>query len=157
LVFTQSHYSESIVIEIVNDGEQKKELDEEVGIELNAPFGVKIVDEIGVGVIDSTPYCIPLLFAAACALDVGLGEPSRTQTTVRFSAIDGTARAGEDFQGIQNGSEIIPAGGTSAEISVWILPNSPGEPEEYFDLQVDVIDAAGVRIDHGRSRVTIRQ
>lgn len=113
------------------------ETPEKVVVRLFGATDVLIGDDLGMGTIFSTPICSPTArTTAACTINLDLSAPARSAVSVTYFTIDGTARAGEDFVGILQGHLTIPIGASHAEFAVQILPNSAGEPEEQFEIQV---------------------
>jgi hypothetical protein len=70
---------------------------------------------------------------------IRLDRISATPTAVRVSTVDGTALAGEDFEGLSGKWVLIPAGSASATFSVAALHDQKLEAAESFTVQVDEV------------------
>lgn len=62
-----------------------------------------------------------------------LSEPLAGHTVIEYRTVNGTARAGKDFEATRS-STVIPAGQTSVTFGVDLVHDQPYEPEESFAL-----------------------
>ena len=85
-------------------------------------------------------------------LPVTLSAPSGQNVTVTYATAAGTATAGSDFT-TTNGTLTIPAGSTSATISVPIVGDVLNEPTETFTVTLS--SPTGATIARGLATVTI--
>ncbi|HXD31085.1 MAG TPA: Calx-beta domain-containing protein, partial [Pyrinomonadaceae bacterium] len=72
---------------------------------------------------------------------VTLSNPSSNPITVNFGTFDQTARGGSDFVSVSDGSLVIPAGQTSASITIQVIGDTVGEGEETFLVSLSLIGA----------------
>ena len=77
---------------------------------------------------------------------VSLSEASDEDITVTYETVDGTAAAGADYVAAQ-GTLVIPAGETSAEIAVDLLDDNSAEAAESFDLVLTSAQGATLGTD----------
>lgn len=127
----------TVVVDIVSD--YGIEPDEVFTLELFNPIGLVIVDPIGLGTIrndDVTitplgkPHCLESYLS--CRLSVLISEPAPVDLTIHFATQNGTATAESDYTGISNGELTIPAGASTAELSIPIRDDREVEGDEYF-------------------------
>lgn len=127
----------TVVVDIVSD--YGIEPDEVFTLELFNPIGLVIVDPIGLGTIrndDVTitplgkPHCLESYLS--CRLSVLVSEPAPVDLTIHFATQNGTATAESDYTGISNGEVTIPAGASTAELSIPIRDDREVEGDEYF-------------------------
>ena len=83
---------------------------------------------------------------------VSLTSSRGSQVTVAYATSDGSARAGSDYTG-SSGVLTFPPGTTSRSVSVPILNDAIGEPNETFYLNLS--NASGVAIADSRATGTI--
>lgn len=136
---------------IAEDPQDLKEPDELLKVCLTNAVGVEIKTNQGCALrlIDSTPLCArpgDPNTCLACSFRVELPQPARQSVWVSFSTHDGTALAGQDFVGTSGRVE-IPAGASSADFAVDIMPNPGHDPEEFFVLELGTIEG-----DHAESQ-----
>jgi hypothetical protein len=95
------------------------------------------VTEGGPGVATGATFTVTLSYAP--------GGP----VFVRYATADGTATAGDDYTAV-SGTLKIPAGQTTATITVPVIGDDAAEPDEGFSLTIDFPDGA----DLGRATAT---
>jgi hypothetical protein len=78
--------------------------------------------------------------------------PCPEARTIVYSTFDGTARAGQDYVGVQRGTFQFPAGTTRTTLKIKILGDQIVEPTEYFGIRL----LAGARFSDPTSIVTLR-
>lgn len=126
--------TQSVKVPTLKDN--RAEVPEEVKLCADQPKGHPTAPGVvcATGVVGlSTPMCVRS--GTTVTFSIGLAAPVRDDVTVHYNTIDGTAKAGEDFVGVRDGQVKIPVGGMEARPTVRILPNTPGEPVEYFDVE----------------------
>jgi hypothetical protein len=138
--------------------------------EVVAISGATIVDGEGVGTIrnddhpkielelagetDSEPDCEGQ--TGTCDLLVIITTPADKNVTVHYGTVDGTAMAGQDYNGIVRGSVTIPAGRTSAISRVTIRPDRIMAQHEYFYLRIFEPSLGQVMISQRRVLIPMR-
>jgi hypothetical protein len=92
-------------------------------------FGVKIrpLCGLGGGAISAIPNVLDLLPA-----------------TITWSTVDGTARAGVDFVGVDHQVLTVPVGAGSAELPLRLLPQRSGTPRRWFYVRIDSVSAGAL-------------
>src|SRR5690606_21465481 len=85
----------------------------------------------------------PDVGVAAASFQVSLSRSSGIDVSVDYATASGTAISGVDFSA-STGTLVIPAGDTSAGISVNILADALVEPEETFRLNLSNPQGAGL-------------
>lgn len=110
----------------------------------NADGAVFSNDNQGLAVINDTPPTLPLLSISGgtfaepatgtnnAVFTISLSAASSTDVTVLFSTADGTANAGSDYTAVAGQLVTIPAGQTSATVTVPILADATDEGNETF-------------------------
>ncbi len=83
---------------------------------------------------------------------VNLSAPSGTDVTVDFQTANGTASAGQDYQG-NSGTVLFTSGSTSQTVQIIIIGDTRPEPNE--SLFVNLSNANGATIANGQGRGTI--
>ena len=83
---------------------------------------------------------------------IALSRPADNTITIRWSTVDGSAIAGQDYVAA-TGSVTIAAGQQSATIVIGLIGDVVEEADEYF--VVAITDTAGAFIGDGSGRVTI--
>ena len=78
--------------------------------------------------------------------------PCPEARTIIYSTFDGTARAGEDYVGVQRGTFQIPAGSTETTLKIKILGDQVVEPTEYFTIRL----LAGAKFSDPTANVILR-
>jgi len=161
----------SISVPIVPDAATESDL-EDLAVRLTAPSAdVQLAEETGqgriiddesgtpVGTVDDTncpilsrmecmctsmpmPKSPVAAFCVPFDVPMNLGQPA--SSTVVWSTVDGTARAGVDFVGVVNRVQTIPAGGLGAELRVALLPRPAGTPTRWFGVEVSAISTGTV-------------
>jgi chitinase len=121
--------------------------DEMFMLNLSNPVNATVGDGQGVGKIgnDDTPPTVGLpqdvivtegdMAPISVGVPVVLSTVAEAPVTVEFATADGTATAGVDY-GAGVGTATIPAGATSAFISVEILPDLVDERSETFAVAI---------------------
>ena len=74
----------------------------------------------------------------AFAIQVGYGSwrPKNTAITVGYQLVDGTALAGQDYQGPTSGTATIPADATQTTVTVPLVVDDVAEPAKTFTLHL---------------------
>ncbi len=67
---------------------------------------------------------------------IQLSQPWYQDVALTYSTTDGTAKAGSDYTGI-SGTDVIPAGETTAYVSVSMVSDGESERAEDFSLQIN--------------------
>jgi ELWxxDGT repeat protein len=88
----------------------------------------------------------------AATFTVTLSAPSAQPVTVQYATANGTATAGSDYQA-RSGTLTIPAGQTTGTITVPVIGDRLGEPDETF--LVNLSGATGATIADGQAVGTI--
>jgi hypothetical protein len=89
---------------------------------------------------------------AVAVFTVTLSAPSAQPVTVPYATANGTATAGSDYQA-RNGTLTIPAGQTTATITVPVIGDRLGEPHETFTVNLSA--ATNANITDGQAVGTI--
>ncbi|MEZ5300267.1 MAG: Calx-beta domain-containing protein [Verrucomicrobiales bacterium] len=118
------------------------EFDESLGIALSNASGATLSDAEAVGVIedDDAPVSVSLApvavaeGAGAAEVAVTLSGASGKPVAVEFSTADGTAVAGSDYAAAISVPVAIPAGETSAAVSIPVLEDALDEADESFGI-----------------------
>lgn len=101
--------------------------------------------------IMSGPYCwIP----DSCLIPVELSAVATERVTGRYRLIPGTAREGQDYELVGDGTVVVEAGSRTGQAVVRLLPDRVPEADETFDIELTSVSAG--RIGVGRATVTIR-
>jgi hypothetical protein len=90
--------------------------------------------------------------APSVELPILLSHVEDEPVTVTYRTVDGTARAGEDFVGVTEGTVTIAPGSLSAPAVVRLVPGAAPEPGEYFYVELTAT-SSGI-LDNGRATVT---
>ena len=85
---------------------------------------------------------LPVRSRKACAQD----------RVITFTTYDITARAGEDYVGVQSGTVVLRAGTTSTTVRIQIIGDVIQEPTEYFGVRL----LQGAKFDDADAVVVIR-
>lgn len=85
---------------------------------------------------------------ATVTFTISLSGPADRPVTVTYSTLDGTAVAGADFVGVSGGTVVIPAGETSAEVTITLVDDAEHESDETFSVTIDgaVYDQGGADV-----------
>jgi parallel beta-helix repeat protein len=132
--------STSALLRIPVRGDLLDELDETFRVTLSKPVNAVIAKSIGTATIqdDDDPPTISIDDAAivegnsgsrSALLTVRLSAPSGLSVAIPFSTANGSATAGSDYTA-RTGTVTIPAGATSATISLTVQGDTIGEPNE---------------------------
>lgn len=78
--------------------------------------------------------------AGQVAVSISLASPAPNNVLVSYVINNGTAIQGSDFSAA-NGTVLIPAGATSASVSVSIIDDTVVEPSETFTITISSADA----------------
>jgi hypothetical protein len=73
--------------------------------------------------------------------------------TIKFETFDITARAGQDYVGVSQGTLIFPAGTTTATLRIQILGEALREPDETFGIRL----ISGATFTDPIAEVTIKE
>jgi hypothetical protein len=84
---------------------------------------------------------------------VSLNSATLRPVAVNYSIADGTARHGDDFLPVDNGTVVIPAGATSATIGIVLKGDTLAEPDEHFF--VNLSGAVNATIGDAQGKFTI--
>ncbi len=129
------------VVEVAVFGDTIPESDESVWFSVFAPSGVTVVDPTGIGTVRDDDGEEEALTEVIDVVGDGvphvvLSRTVRVDVTVLFATADGSALAGEDYEGVTRGRVVVPAGQISAPIRITTrrdhLPNGP----EYFHVRI---------------------
>ncbi|TAN52683.1 MAG: hypothetical protein EPN21_03345 [Methylococcaceae bacterium] len=132
-------------IQVLVNGDRVLEGDETVKITLSNPQFAQLGNASGVLTLQNDE--IPTLTLSPtvsvdennadgkAVIDVQLSIASATPVTVAYTTVDGTAKAGSDYT-TASGTLTIPAGATSATLSVPLMNDSGVETDETFGLQL---------------------
>jgi methionine-rich copper-binding protein CopC len=160
----QRTYSFTVLV----NGDTKVEPDETFFVNLSHPSsGVALADDQGVGTItnDDSAAGGPSLSISDPSLPEGnsgttsfpftvtLSTPSQQQVKVNFATADGTAVAGSDYQPT-NGQLIFKQGQTTKTITVLVIGDAVGEPDETFF--VNLSNPSNATLAHGQAKATIQ-
>lgn len=74
--------------------------------------------------------------AGQLAFPVTLSLAAATPTTITYRTVDGSAHAGQDFQGTSSGSVVIPAGATTGSIIIPLIGDALYEDQEQLTLEL---------------------
>jgi hypothetical protein len=151
ITWTDGQATETIKVPTLKDN--RHEPVEQVKLCVDQPKGSPPGIVCAIGVLRSTPMCVRN--GSTAAFDINLAVAVREDVIVHYSTIDGTAKAGEDFVVVRDSQVKIPAGSLEArpKPSVQTLPNRPGEPVEYFDVEFTAVVSQVLQT--GRIRVEI--
>ncbi|MEM9247730.1 MAG: Calx-beta domain-containing protein, partial [Pseudomonadota bacterium] len=156
ITFAPGQTVQTILVEA--DRDTLDEPDEHVVLELfdptNGTFdgGVPVLRAAGVildddGAANNATYFVgdPVIVegdsgAKVARFEVVLSRPQSEATTLSYATFDGSARAGQDYNGT-SGSIVLAAGDTRATIDVSVIGDSVPENTEWFGLRVT--DSAG--------------
>ena len=144
-------------------GDEWVELDENLTLLLRNPSsGTTISDGTAVGTIinddltlvggESEPDC-GLTAATTCEFTITLSRRVASDTTVTFTTSNGTASAGQEFEGVAGGVIVIPAGALSASAKIALVPGSMLVVPKYF--YVNLVQTSVGSIGVNRLRLTI--
>jgi hypothetical protein len=135
--------AQTIAVPIVDD--TLDEGDETFGITLTGATGATLADGAAAGTIvdNDPPPSITIEdvkvsdsgSTPSAVFTISLSAPSSNAVTVSYQTADGTATAGSDYQA-QSGTLTIPAGATSATISIPIVADTLVEPDETFTVNL---------------------
>jgi hypothetical protein len=90
--------------------------------------------------------------AVTATFTLTLSHASAVDVTVRYATVDGTAAAGSDYQAA-SGTLVIPAGQTTATVTVLVNGDRLGEPNETF--LVNLSSPANAIVSDGQGVATI--
>lgn len=89
---------------------------------------------------------LPAATGDVCAGELSLSAPLPEPAAVQWSTRDGTAVAGVDYAAVTNQVLKVPAGTSTVDLPVQILPPRPGTPVRWFTIQVEAV-SPGVLAD----------
>jgi hypothetical protein len=146
-------------------GDTVDEADEDFVVRLSAPSGATIADGTGVAVIaddDGTPtptFTVddPRVTEGdsgtrTLTFTIRLSAPATSGTAVSFRTVDGTARAGIDYNA-RTGSVTFPAGTTAATVAVTVRGDGADEADETLSLLLHEAVNAGVADGSGTGTI----
>jgi hypothetical protein len=88
----------------------------------------------------------------AVTVTISLAKPATTATTLSWTTVDGTAKAGKDYIA-SSGTTTIAANATSAVLTLYVYGNTIYEPDKYFGVQLT--NASGLALEPPTGLVTI--
>jgi len=88
------------------------------------------------------------------AFEVRLSAATEAEVSFLYSTVDNDAKAGEDYEAIENGAGSIPAGSTTTTVEVVVLGDTTFEGDETFELVVS--DLVGAQASDLRATATLR-
>ncbi|HVE45643.1 MAG TPA: Calx-beta domain-containing protein, partial [Acidimicrobiales bacterium] len=94
----------------------------------------------------------PLDSSVPATFTVTLSEPAVGPVSARYATADASAKAGSDYQAA-SGTVSIPAGATTAEVTVAVLGDGLAEADEEF--LVELSEPAGARLGRSAGKATI--
>lgn len=121
---------------------------EQFEIVISDPVNARIIDSVAVVEIVNIPAPLAAVTisdatvnenAGAATLFINLSKPISTDITVNYSTANVTAIAGTDFFQSTNFSVVIPAGQTSAAITISLIDDVAPEPTESFNVVINNI------------------
>jgi predicted extracellular nuclease len=160
IVFPAGADSQRVAVVIVSD--TLNEADETFSVTLSGATGAIIVDSVGNGTIvndDPLPsMSVNDVMVAErrgpAVFTVSLSAPSGRVVTASFATSDGTATSPDDYLPVQ-GAVTIPAGATTATVTVTVVPDGIPEPAENFYLLL--WDPGNATLTDGLGIATIRR
>ncbi len=166
VTFAPGETSASVTVTVLSD--LLDEPDETFTVELTAADGAVLANASGAGTIldDDEPPLVSITDATVPEGDpagtgagttdalfaVTLSDPSGFDVTVSYQSADVTALAGADYQATA-GAVMIPAGSTSAAVTVPVLGDVIDEPDETFAVVLS--NPVNVTIGDGEGLGTI--
>ena len=142
---------ESLTVAVTVNGDRLDELDETFGLHLSGPVNAGISDADGTGTIlddDQTELSVGDVSVlegngagVSLVFPVTLSLAADREVGVHYASIDGTAVAGIDYQAV-SGTLALPAGTTTASVSVPVLGNTTEQPDRAFLLRLDTPQVA---------------
>ncbi|MEO8351817.1 MAG: Calx-beta domain-containing protein, partial [Chthoniobacteraceae bacterium] len=140
--FAAGDTSKTFSVSIV--GDTFDELDETFSVELSSATNATIADGTAVGtIIDNDNSVVTIANAAGAegttgqtspfVFTVSVPNPTPTDIVVSYATSNGTATAGTDYMAA-TGTVTIPAGQTSATISINVTGDNTLEPDENFTV-----------------------
>ncbi|MGQ0840087.1 Calx-beta domain-containing protein [Actinokineospora sp.] len=165
LYWTGQSVAKTVTVEVFRD--VAPEDDENFTVVLSNPVGVTIdrSRDVGIGIVGDDdgrvwgPVVVDIQGGKvcwtphACKVTVSINAVANAPVTVSVSTVDGTAKAGVDFVGIDAGLVTIPAGKNAAAVTVQLLPDERGERVEEFGLVIS--DPSTGTIGNPKSTVTV--
>jgi hypothetical protein len=146
LIFKAGESTKSFRIQSLADAEV--ETDEFLFLDVtSATPGFPPIAPFGVTIVGTGPAPLPRLsISDASVLEGEAGQTAMTFTvtlsaaygvpvTATYATRNGTATtADRDYDGVSNGSVVIPTGATSAEITIYVNGDTTQEPDETFTV-----------------------
>jgi hypothetical protein len=132
---------------------------------LSSPIGMSISAGTGVVTIAAPvaptvtitatggSVAVPTKKNGAVTVTVTLAAVSATPVTVTLTTVDGTAKAGTDYQKLTTTLTFAP-GTTSQTVSITILAHAAGSLSKYFTLQLSSPTPAGATLVNGTVTIT---
>jgi hypothetical protein len=144
LVFASGETSKEIDVTVA--GDFADEGDETFTLTLSAPFNADLGTDVATGTITNDDAGPKLSLADATVTEGNTGTTplsfavtmtpaSVSDVTVDFATVDGTATAGSDYVA-GSGTLTIPAGQTTASITVGVTGDTTVEPNETLTIQL---------------------
>ena len=146
--------ADTVKVESLEDS--SAELDETFIVRFSTPGGA---EDVPVTITDDDPPAAEVVGtsldenAGPAALAVVLSTPVSRPVSVGYSVVDGSAKAGSDFDG-RSGRVEIPAGQRGALLGVPIVDDGEDEPDETFTVRIE--NPTGATIKTAEATVTIR-
>ena len=160
VVFAPGETSKTVLVQTTEDGEV--EPDETLTLSLRSVSAGRFSDREGTGLIlnDDEPPAPPTVSVSDASVEEGgvlsfavtLSEAAEDDTSVEYVLGSGTATAGEDFVG-GRGTVVIPAGQTSATVSVQTIEDAAVEADETLSLTLE--GPSGLVVGDGQAVGTI--
>jgi len=113
----------------------------------DGPFPFSAADDCSVLGGASRPCCfMEGIWKDRVCVAVGLSRPAGQSppVTIRWSTVDGSARAGEDYVPVVDQTTTVPAGASSVALPVRLLPRPPGTPPRSFEIRISAMSWAVV-------------
>ena len=156
--------SAQVLVPVV--GDTATEADEKLTVWLTNPQGLTLRRAVGTGTIsnDDSPPSTALRISIGNAwlvegdtgarnlnFAVTLSAPAPTAVTVSYATVLGTATAADVTA--KSGSVTLPAGSTSAVISISITPDVVVEPTEAFSVKLSAAVGASIQVGTGSGSI----
>ncbi len=150
LTFAPGDTSKPVTV-LVN-GDTKDEADEFFYLRLSAATNAQISDAEGEGRInnDDTPPTLSIAdltvseSAGTATVPVTLSAPSGKTVKVKYSTVDGTATAGNDYTAKTDAELVFAPGTTTMNATVALLGDTIDEPDETFSVTLSAAENATI-------------
>lgn len=160
VTFAPGETSRTVTVDVF--GDEVLEDNETLALELSSPVNARIDRATGVGrIVDDDDPGVRIADlavkegdegATAATVRVALAAPGRRDATIAYRTVDGSAVGGVDYEAA-TGTVEIPAGETSATVTVGILGDRAGEGAETF--RVELSSPQNAVVDDADATVTI--